>query len=182
MKITVAKNAGFCSGVKNAVEKALELAREYGRVYTIGALIHNEGVVQYLEDRGVRAVTLDEARALPPGSAALIRAHGIPRGDEEYIRSRGVLLFDATCPVVKRIHRIIAERSAAGDDIVIVGDRNHDEVSGAASYGERVTIVSDKEEPVFADRPVSVVFQTTILADRYGEIARSAEISQKKRR
>lgn len=179
MKITVAKNAGFCSGVKNAVEKALELAREYGRVYTIGALIHNEGVVQYLEDRGVRAVTLDEARALPPGSAALIRAHGIPRGDEEYIRSRGVLLFDATCPVVKRIHRIIAERSAAGDDIVIVGDRNHDEVSGAASYGERVTIVSDKEEPVFADRPVSVVFQTTILADRYGEIARSAEISQK---
>ena len=95
MKITVAKNAGFCSGVKNAVEKALELAREYGRVYTIGALIHNEGVVQYLEDRGVRAVTLEEARALPPGSAALIRAHGIPRGDEEYIRSRGVLLFDA---------------------------------------------------------------------------------------
>lgn len=179
MKITVAKNAGFCSGVKNAVDKALELAREYGRVYTIGALIHNEGVVQYLEDRGVRAVTLEEARALPPGSAALIRAHGIPRGDEEYIRSRGVLLFDATCPVVKRIHRIIAERSAAGDDIVIVGDRNHDEVSGAASYGERVTIVSDKEEPVFADRPVSVVFQTTILADRYGEIARSAEISQK---
>ena len=179
MKITVAKNAGFCSGVKNAVDKALELAREYGRVYTIGALIHNEGVVQYLEDRGVRAVTLEEARALPPGSAALIRAHGIPRGDEEYIRSRGVLLFDATCPVVKRIHRIIAERSAAGDDIVIVGDRNHDEVSGAASYGERVTVVSDKEEPVFADRPVSVVFQTTILADRYGEIARSAEISQK---
>ena len=179
MKITVAKNAGFCSGVKNAVDKALELAREYGRVYTIGALIHNDGVVQYLEDREVRAVTLEEARALPPGSAALIRAHGIPRGDEEYIRSRGVLLFDATCPVVKRIHRIIAERSAAGDDIVIVGDRNHDEVSGAASYGERVTIVSDKEEPVFADRPVSVVFQTTILADRYGEIARSAEISQK---
>ena len=179
MKITVAKNAGFCSGVKNAVDKALELAREYGRVYTIGALIHNEGVVQYLEDRGVRAVTLEEARALPPGSAALIRAHGIPRGDEEYIRSRGVLLFDATCPVVKRIHRIIAERSAAGDDIVIVGDRNHDEVSGAASYGERVTVISDKEEPDFADRPVSVVFQTTILADRYGEIARSAEISQK---
>ena len=179
MKITVAKNAGFCSGVKNAVDKALELAREYGRVYTIGALIHNEGVVQYLEDREVRAVTLEEARALPPGSAALIRAHGIPRGDEEYIRSRGVLLFDATCPVVKRIHRIIAERSAAGDDIVIVGDRNHDEVSGAASYGERVTVISDKEEPDFADRPVSVVFQTTILADRYGEIARSAEISQK---
>ena len=179
MKVTVARHAGFCKGVKNAVDKALELAAEFGKVYTVGALIHNEGVVSYLEERGVRAVTLDEARALPPGSAALIRAHGIPRGDEEYIRSRGVLLFDATCPVVKRIHRIIAERSAAGDDIVIVGDRNHDEVSGAASYGERVTIVSDKEEPVFADRPVSVVFQTTILADRYGEIARSAEISQK---
>ncbi len=179
MKVTVARHAGFCKGVKNAVDKALELAAEFGKVYTVGALIHNEGVVSYLEERGVHAVTLEEAKALPAGAAVLIRAHGIPREDEETIRSHGVKLFDATCPVVKRIHRIVEERSAAGDDIVIVGDRNHDEVSGAASYGKNVTVISDKDEPVFSGRPTSVVFQTTILADRLGEIEQIAENSQK---
>ena len=179
MKVTVARHAGFCKGVKNAVDKALELAAEFGKVYTVGALIHNEGVVSYLEERGVHAVTLEEAKALPAGAAVLIRAHGIPREDEETIRSHGVKLFDATCPVVKRIHRIVEERSAAGDDIVIVGDRNHDEVSGAASYGKNVTVISEKDEPVFSGRPTSVVFQTTILADRLGEIEQIAENSQK---
>ena len=174
MKVTVARHAGFCKGVKNAVDKALELAAEFGKVYTVGALIHNEGVVSYLEERGVHAVTLEEAKALPAGAAVLIRAHGIPREDEETIRSHGVKLFDATCPVVKRIHRIVE-----GDDIVIVGDRNHDEVSGAASYGKNVTVISDKDEPVFSGRPTSVVFQTTILADRLGEIEQIAENSQK---
>ena len=193
MKVTVARHAGFCKGVKNAVDKALELAAEFGKVYTVGALIHNEGVVSYLEERGVHAVTLEEAKALPAGAAVLIRAHGIPREDEETIRSHGVKLFDATCPVVKRIHRIVEEQTAAGrkviivgnashpegDDIVIVGDRNHDEVSGAASYGKNVTVISDKDEPVFSGRPTSVVFQTTILADRLGEIEQIAENSQK---
>lgn len=179
MKITVAKHAGFCAGVKNAVDKALELAREYGKVYTVGALIHNEGVVARLEEAGVHAVTLEEARALPEGSVALIRAHGIPRDDEEYMRSRGIKVVDATCPVVKRIHRIVEERSAAGDEIYIVGDRNHDEVLGAASYGKNVTVISEHDEPVFGERPVSVVFQTTILASRYAEIEKSVENSQK---
>lgn len=109
---------------------------KHGKVYTIGALIHNEGVVRYLEERGVYAVTLAEARALPAGSVALIRAHGIPKEDEEFLRGRGIELYDATCPVVKRIQSIVAERSAAGDEIIIVGDRNHDEVLGAASYGK----------------------------------------------
>ena len=179
MKVTVARHAGFCKGVKNAVDKALELAAKFGKVYTVGALIHNEGVVSYLEERGVHAVTLEEAKALPAGAAVLIRAHGIPREEEALLRSHGVKLFDATCPVVKRIHRIVEERSAAGVEIVIVGDRNHDEVAGAASYADDVRVISDKEEPIFSEKPTSVVFQTTILADRLGEISRIAENSQK---
>ena len=179
MKITVAKSAGFCRGVKNAVDKALELAREYGKVYTIGALIHNEGVVSYLKERGVLPVSIEEARSLPAGSVALIRAHGIPVEDEEIIRSHGVELYDATCPVVKRIHSIVAERSAAGDDIVIIGDRNHDEVAGAASRGKNVTVFSDGDEVKFSSRPTSVVFQTTILADKFQKIAALAEKSAK---
>lgn len=179
MKVDVAASAGFCRGVKNAFDKAVSLAEKHGKVYTIGALIHNEGVVRYLEDRGVHAVTLEEARALPAGSVALIRAHGIPKEDEAYLRGRGIELHDATCPVVKRIHSIVAERSAAGDEIVIVGDRNHDEVLGAASYGDNVRVVSDRDELEFSSNPTSVVFQTTILADKFGQISRLAENSKK---
>ena len=176
MKITVAKNAGFCKGVAFAVDKALELAAAHEKVYTIGALIHNEGVVAYLEERGVHAISLEEARQLPAGSVALIRAHGIPVGDEEYLRSRGVELHDATCPVVKHIHKIVRERSAAGDDIVIVGDRTHDEVVGAASYASgNVRIISDDEEFSVGENPVSVVFQTTVLTDKFGKINEIAE-------
>lgn len=179
MKVTVAGSAGFCRGVQNAFDKAVSLAEKHGKVYTIGALIHNEGVVRYLEERGVYAVTLAEARALPAGSVALIRAHGIPKEDEEFLRGRGIELYDATCPVVKRIHSIVAERSAAGDEIIIVGDRNHDEVLGAASYGKNVRVVSDSEALEFSDNPTCVVFQTTILADKFGQISRIAENSEK---
>lgn len=180
MKITVAKNAGFCSGVRNAVDKALSLAAEKGKIYTVGALIHNEGVISYLEERGVHAVSLDEARQLPAGSVALIRAHGIPLADEEYMRSRGIEVYDATCPVVKRIHKIVAERAAAGDAVVIVGDRNHDEVAGTAGYaGDDVRVVSDTEELTLGEKPVTLVFQTTILADKFREISDFVEKSQK---
>ena len=180
MKITVAKNAGFCSGVRNAVDKALSLAAEKGKIYTVGALIHNEGVISYLEERGVHAVSLDEARQLPAGSVALIRAHGIPLADEEYMRSRGIEVCDATCPVVKRIHKIVAERAAAGDAVVIVGDRNHDEVAGTAGYaGDDVRVVSDTEELTLGEKPVTLVFQTTILADKFREISDFVEKSQK---
>ena len=180
MKISVAKSAGFCKGVSNAVDKALELAEKYGKVYTIGALIHNEGVVAYLEEHGVHAISLEEARSLPCGAAALIRAHGIPREDEEEIRARGVELFDATCPVVKRIHKIISERHEAGDYVAIVGDANHDEVAGAASYGKgRVKIISEVEDLKDCPEPLSVVFQTTVLAEKYEKFREYAENSQK---
>lgn len=180
MKVTVAASAGFCKGVRNAVDKALALAEKHGKVYTIGALIHNEGVVAYLEEHGVHAVTLEEAKELPSGAVALIRAHGIPRADEAELRTRGVDVYDATCPVVKRIHGIISERHAAGDFVAIVGDANHDEVAGAASYGgDRVRIVSDVKELDDCPRPLSVVFQTTVLAEKYEKFREYAENSQK---
>lgn len=183
MKVCVAKSAGFCKGVQNAFDTALKLAKEKGKIYTIGALIHNEGVVQYLKERGVESLSLEEAKQLPAGSVALIRAHGIPWQDEEYMRSRGIELYDATCPVVKRIHKIVSERYDAGDDIIIVGDKNHDEVAGAASYGrDRVRVVSDSDELTIGDNPTSIVFQTTILADKFDKIRDFAENSQKNER
>ena len=181
MRITVARGAGYCGGVKKAVSLALELAEKHGKVFTIGALIHNEGVVSYLAEKGAVPVTPEEAEALPEGSVALIRAHGVPWQLEERLRERGVVLVDATCPVVKKIHRIVSERYAAGDYIAIVGDAGHDEVIGAASYGrDRVRVISEPEDLDDCPRPVSVVFQTTVLAEKYEKFLRYAENSQKK--
>ena len=181
MRITVARGAGYCGGVKKAVSLALELAEKHAKVFTIGALIHNEGVVSYLAEKGAVPVTPEEAEALPEGSVALIRAHGVPWQLEERLRERGVVLVDATCPVVKKIHRIVSERYAAGDYIAIVGDAGHDEVIGAASYGrDRVRVISEPEDLDDCPRPVSVVFQTTVLAEKYEKFLRYAENSQKK--
>ena len=109
MRITVARGAGYCGGVKKAVSLALELAEKHGKVFTIGALIHNEGVVSYLAEKGAAPVTPEEAEALPEGSVALIRAHGVPWQLEERLRERGVVLVDATCPVVLRLQKRIKQ-------------------------------------------------------------------------
>lgn len=179
MKIVVAENAGFCRGVSDAVGQALSLAEKYGRVYTVGALVHNENVAEHLEKHGVKAVSLSGALKLPSGSVVLIRAHGIAKECERALKERGLDVRDATCPMVKRIHETVAERSAAGDDVYIVGDASHDEVLGAASYGERVRVVSSPDELPADGRRKSVVFQTTVLADKLKKFREFAEISEK---
>ncbi len=176
MKITIAKNAGFCKGVENAVNAALSLSKKHGRVYTIGELIHNESVVQDLEKQSIHAITLEEARSLEKGAVALIRAHGIPKEDEEDLKARGIELHDATCPVVKKIHRIVDERYKAGDFVYIVGDACHDEVIGVASYAKgAVNVISQVEELDDCKGNASIVFQTTILAEKYQKFAKYVE-------
>ncbi|MEG2273931.1 MAG: 4-hydroxy-3-methylbut-2-enyl diphosphate reductase, partial [Clostridia bacterium] len=180
MEVKVAKSAGFCAGVKSAFNKALELAEKYGKIYTVGELVHNELVTDFLQSKGVKAITIEQARQLNAGDVVLIRAHGIPKADEDYIRSRGVTVFDATCPVVKKVHNIVTEQHENGKSIVIVGDRNHDEVTGTASYGgDDVKIFSEKETIEITDKPTAVVFQTTILADKYKQICEYIQNSSK---
>lgn len=176
MKVILKKNAGFCKGVRAAYDKALELAEKYGKIYTVGELIHNESVVDFLKSKGVYSVDPADAETLEAGSVALIRAHGITIELEEKLRAKGIILFDATCPVVKRNQRIVEERAAAGDEILIVGDKNHDEVLSVASRaGSGVKIFSDAEEPDFGDKNVSVVFQTTVLAEKFEKVCALAE-------
>ena len=167
----MAKSAGFCGGVSGAVNKALELAEIYPKVYTLGELVHNELVTEYLRERGVIALSEDQWHTLKAGDVALIRAHGIPVEIEKDLRSRGVNLYDATCKVVKRIHNIVEERHNAGDFVYLVGDKNHDEVIGTISYaqgdGKIVASVDELKNP---GKSTSIVFQTTILAEEYQKI------------
>lgn len=168
MKVVVAKHAGFCKGVKSAFDKALELVEKYGKIYTLGELVHNELVTQYLKDKGAICVDVKDESQLKKGDVVLIRAHGITKELQDSLQKRGVILFDATCPVVKRNQKIADERRIAGDDIIIVGDKNHDEVIGVASYaGDKVRVVRDDEDLKIGDENTSILFQTTILPEKF---------------
>ncbi len=181
MKVVLAKNAGFCKGVKNAVDTAIKLAEEHGKIFTLGELVHNELVTEYLRKKGAICISLSEAKNLKAGDVALIRAHGVPRQFEQELRDRGVVLFDATCPVVKRNQRLAEERANAGDRVIIVGDKNHDEVQGVFSYaGEDAVVVSDEETLPIGDKSASILFQTTILPEKFEKIEKNTKNFEKK--
>ena len=171
MRVEVAAHAGFCSGVKAAVDKALDLAEKYGRIYTLGELVHNELVTEFLQSNGIYNVELDNLCGLKSGDVVLIRAHGVPESVETDLRNRGLIVEDATCPVVKRNQRLARERAELGDNIVIIGDSAHDEVIGISGYArDKATIVPIGQEPQISDGPTSVIFQTTVLEDDFNKI------------
>ena len=180
MKVVLAKNAGFCKGVKNAVDTAIKLAEEHGKIFTLGELVHNELVTEYLRKKGAICISLSEAKNLKAGDVALIRAHGVPKQFEQELRDRGVVLFDATCPVVKRNQRLAEERANAGDRVIIVGDKNHDEVQGVLSYaGEDAVVVSDEDTLPIGDKSASILFQTTILPEKFEKIEKNTKNFEK---
>ena len=162
MKVLLAKHSGFCFGVSRAIELVNEAAASDARVFTFGKIIHNERVVNELETRGIKAV--DSLDALSAGDVLVIRAHGAPEDVFRACEEKGVRVIDATCPFVKRIHRIVGRASAAGERVVILGKPTHPEVVGIRSRaGENAVTVSDAKEAeaIEADGPVTFVSQTT---------------------
>lgn len=167
MNITVAKTAGFCFGVRRAVELAEKKARENGHIFTYGEIIHNSREISRLEKLGVRiAHTLDE---LPNGSDVLIRAHGIPRADYLCLKQKNCRIFDATCPFVKKIHHIAEQESLAGRLVVIFGSPGHPEVVGIQGWCGKSLVLENPEHAAhvskrldFNNIPLSLVAQTTV--------------------
>ena len=167
MSVTVAKTAGFCFGVRRAVELAERQAGENGTIYAYGEIIHNMHEIRRLEKCGVRtAQTLEE---IPDGARVLIRAHGVPRAVYRTLAEKNCEVYDATCPFVQKIHRIADEESRAGRLVVILGSAGHPEVVGIQGWcGESVVLDGEEQARAFAGRPenaarpVSVVAQTTV--------------------
>jgi len=127
MLITVATSAGFCFGVKRAIKIALETVEKSEIVEMLGDIVHNEQVVQAVEAAGIRKIDSLKSGA---GKILLIRSHGAPESVYQEARRLGYRIVDATCPMVKEIHTIVRERYAQGFDIIIIGDKQHDEVQG----------------------------------------------------
>jgi (E)-4-hydroxy-3-methyl-but-2-enyl pyrophosphate reductase len=161
MTVTVAENAGFCFGVKRALELAARAAEAGRPVFTLGALIHNPQEVARLEALGVRPVdSLDQVTE----GIVILSAHGVDPAVEEAARARGLEVIDATCPFVHRAHEHIRKLAAEGYSVVILGDPGHREVTGLAARAEgKAGIVASAEEAerLPLQRRYGLVVQTT---------------------
>ena len=162
MKVQLAKTAGFCMGVRRAMELALEASYHYpDPIYTYGPLIHNPQVLRMLEEKGIGI--LDPVKDQLTGTL-IIRAHGIPLIEKERLKKTGITLVDATCPRVIKVQAIIRKYAQEGYTPIIVGDRDHPEVVGLLGYSQGrglvVTGLSQVAELPDLDK-VIVVAQTT---------------------
>lgn len=168
MKLLVAKNSGFCFGVRRAVDICHEQAKQKGRIYSWGKIIHNEGVVEELRQEGV--IPVESLEEVSSGDTLIIRAHGAVPELFDACREKGIEVVDATCPFVKRIHRIVSRAREEGIPIYIAGKRNHPEVIGIAGWaGDGATILGSVEEAeaVPAGERGCLVAQTTFSRETY---------------
>jgi 4-hydroxy-3-methylbut-2-enyl diphosphate reductase len=168
MKIKLAKNYGFCFGVK----RAIKIAESAQNASTIGPLIHNNEEISRLE-KNFNVKTLEDISQLEGTQKAIIRTHGIPKQDLEFLRSQKVDIIDATCPYVTKPQNICEKMSKEGYDIVIFGDESHPEVKGVKSYAKgRVHVVLHAEElaKLALGSRIAVVSQTTRKIEEFKAI------------
>lgn len=183
MEVIVAKSAGFCFGVKRAVERVYEQVQEGKKpIYTYGPIIHNEEVVKDLEEKGVKVIdSRKELEELKEGTV-IIRSHGVGQEIYDLIKSRGLELVDATCPFVRKIHKIVKRESEAGNQIIIIGNDAHPEVEGICGWCKNGATVIENEEQARnfeknSDNSICIVSQTTF---NYKKFKNLVEILSKK--
>ena len=181
MEVIVAKTAGFCFGVERAVNQVYDQIKHgSGPIYSLGPIIHNEGVVRDLEEKGVKVLNSEnEISALTEGTV-IIRSHGVGKHIYDMLKAQGVQIVDATCPFVKKIHRIVQEQSLQGRRVIIIGDETHPEVEGIKGWGDARTMVVKNEEqmeklPSFTGEKLCIVSQTTFNYNKFKDLVEKFE-------
>ena len=181
MEVIVAKTAGFCFGVKRAVEQVYEQIEKADRqVYTFGPIIHNEQVVEDLAQKGVRVIDTEEELEAVRDAIVIIRSHGVGKHIYDLLERNGVTVVDATCPFVKKIHRIVQEQQAAGRRVIIVGNPEHPEVQGIRGWGNEGTLVVETADqienlPVSTKDKLCIVAQTTFNYNKFQDLVEKFE-------
>ncbi len=180
MEVVVAEHAGFCFGVKRAVDEVYKLAESGEQIYTYGPIIHNESVVEDLEKKGVRVIHNEEELSKVKSGTVVIRSHGVSKDIYDRIKAQGLNLVDATCPFVKRIHDIVQEESSRGKEILITGSPDHPEVEGIVGWVNGpvhiLTSAEDAKKFINARTPESsgvsycMVSQTTFNYKKFSEL------------
>ena len=170
MKIIVAKDAGYCFGVRDAVDMAYDISKKEGNVYMLGDIVHNEKVVKDLNKSGAKVVkSLD---SVPKGSSVLFRAHGTVNKLWNEAQNKKINIVDATCPLVHEIHKEVKKLSKDGRQIIVIGDHGHDEVVAIADQVKNSLIVSSLEEAkeLKKFKKAGVVSQSTQTIENVQEI------------
>ena len=186
MNVELARTAGFCFGVKRAVDTVYQQIEQYRgeKIITYGPIIHNEEVIKDLRSHGVEVLNDEEELKTADADVVVIRSHGVAKYIYDILEERGITCVDATCPFVKKIHKIVAEKSTEGSYIIIIGNGEHPEVQGIRGWaGEQVTVVQTPEdaerfELPDKDQKVCIVAQTTFNYNKFKELV---EIISKKR-
>ena len=189
MEVKLAKTAGFCFGVKRAVdtvyrqiEKEQSDVENEKKIYTYGPIIHNEEVIKDLEKKGVQVLRTEDALDGISEGTVIIRSHGVEKRIYDKMEAKGLEIVDATCPFVKKIHNIVEKESREGKRIVIIGSEDHPEVIGIKGWvNGPVTVLKTEEEActfeVEDNASVCVVAQTTFNYNKFKELV---EIIEKK--
>lgn len=170
MKVYIAKNCGFCSGVRKAVDTAFSVPAE--NTYILGELIHNEDVNARIRERGIP--TVESLAEVPDGARLLIRSHGVPKAVYARCEARGIKVIDCTCKFVANSQHIVERESKAGKVVAITGHREHPEVVGLIGWSEGEVYVFSSEEDDFtclSGKNVVLLSQTTFSTQRFSKIA-----------
>ena len=185
MKVLLAKTAGFCFGVKRAVDTVYQQVEENKdcKIYTFGPIIHNDEVIKDMQAKGVTVLEGEEDLPKAKNGIVIIRSHGVPKRICDRMDELGIQYVDATCPFVKKIHRIVRREGENGREIVIIGNANHPEVEGIRGWCvSKVTVIGTEEEAEEfepnSDTGVCVVSQTTFNYNKFNKLV---EILSKKR-
>ncbi len=175
-EVKLAKSAGFCFGVERAVQKVYdEVEKDKSPVYTYGPIIHNEEVVKDLDSKGVKVIKdIENLKDVEKGTL-IIRSHGVGKDIYDKCEAAGFELLDATCPYVRKIHRIVAKECEKGNRVVIVGSPKHPEVEGIKGWGDKRTVVIENYEDFIAldlekDEKIYIVAQTTYNYKKFQEL------------
>lgn len=184
MEVILAKTAGFCFGVKRAVDTVYNEIEKGGKIYTYGPIIHNEVVVSDLESKGVTVInSMNDLNKVTDGTV-IIRSHGVSKDVIDNINSKGLNIVDATCPFVKKIHNIVEEESIKGSHVVVIGSKNHPEVAGIIGWCDKnnpATVIENEDEAnAFVEnkeKHIVIVSQTTFRLGKFQELV---EILKKK--
>ena len=175
MKVTLANSAGFCFGVKRAVNLVYGESKEAEQVYTYGPIIHNEDVVEDLRKKGVGVINSSEELKDIAEGTIIIRSHGVSKETFEAMKGGHRKVLDATCPYVLKIHNIVSKESREGRAIIVVGSAEHPEVEGIVGWCEGpVQVVKDEEEAAKinfeTNQKVCIVSQTTFNYKKFQDI------------
>ena len=170
MKITIAKDAGYCFGVRDAVNLAYRTAEEYGEVYMLGDIVHNENVIHDLDESGAKVV--DNIDQVPKDKPILLRAHGTKKDIWNEANKRKMNIVDATCPLVHEIHNEVKKLAEDGRQIFVIGDHDHDEVVAIADQVPGTIVIASEEEArkVKKYKKAGVVSQSTQTIENVQEI------------